>query len=244
MKGQIEAAHLTRRAFVYVRQSTMAQVVHHQESTMMQYDLRQRAVPLGWAPEAIEGIDEAQARRGTTTDGRSGFARLAGAVAPGEAGGVFAIDVSPMARSAEDWRRLLVLGGVAGVAVVDEQRIYDPNDHDAKLLLALKGTMSEAEIHWRRLRLQGGAAAQGAPWRLAAARPDRIPLGRAGLRDGSRRGRAAGRARRLSAVRRRAECVGGGAGGAPDGVHVSNATNLGGRGLRGGVEIPRGLAHP
>jgi len=122
---------------------------------MMQYDLRQRAVPLGWAPEAIEGIDEAQARRGTTTDGRSGFARLAGAVAHGEAGGVFVIDVSPMARSAEDWRRLLVLGGVAGVAVVDEQRIYDPNDHDAKLLLALKGTMSEAEIHWRRLRLQG-----------------------------------------------------------------------------------------
>ena len=88
MKGQIEAAHLTRRAFVYVRQSTMAQVVHHQESTMMQYDLKQRAVTLGWAPEAIEGIDEAQARRGTTTDGRSGFARLAGAVAPGEAGGV------------------------------------------------------------------------------------------------------------------------------------------------------------
>ncbi len=175
MKGQIEAAHLTRRAFVYVRQSTMAQVVHHQESTMMQYDLKQRAVTLGWAPEAIEGIDEAQARRGTTTDGRSGFARLAGAVAPGEAGGVFAIDVSPMARSAEDWRRLLVLGGVAGVAVVDEQRIYDPNDHDAKLLLALKGTMSEAEIHCvlpARMRSPGRSGQQRqrgrAAWRRGA----------------------------------------------------------------------------
>ena len=155
MKGQIEASQLTRRAFVYVRQSTMAQVLHHHESTMMQYDLQQRALALGWAPEAIEVIDEDQARSGTTTDGRSGFARLAGAVAHGEAGGVFAIDVSRMARSSEDWRRLLVLCGVAGVAVVDEQRIYDPNDHDDKLLLELKGTMSEAEIHWLRLRLQG-----------------------------------------------------------------------------------------
>ncbi|MGH7730413.1 MAG: recombinase family protein [Candidatus Eiseniibacteriota bacterium] len=155
MNGQIEASQLTRRAYVYVRQSTMAQVLHHQESTMMQYDLRQRALALGWAPEAIEVIDEDQARSGTTTDGRSGFARLAGAVAHGEAGGVFALDVSRMARASEDWRRLLVLCGVAGVAVVDEQRIYDPNDQDDKLLLELKGTMSEAEIHWLRLRLQG-----------------------------------------------------------------------------------------
>lgn len=155
MNGQIEAAQLTRRAFVYVRQSSMAQVLHHQESAMMQYDLRQRAIALGWAPEAIEVIDEDQARSGTTTDGRSGFARLAGAVAHGEAGGVFAIDVSRMARASEDWRRLLGLCGVAGVVVVDEQRIYDPNDQDDKLLLELKGTMSEAEIHWLRLRLQG-----------------------------------------------------------------------------------------
>jgi DNA invertase Pin-like site-specific DNA recombinase len=155
MNGQIEASQLTRRAFVYVRQSSMAQVVHHQESTMMQYDLKQRAIALGWAPEAIEVIDEDQARTGTTTEGRSGFSRVADAVAHGEAGGVFAIDVSRMARASEDWRRLLVLCGVAGVAVVDEQRIYDPNDHDDKLLLELKGTMSEAEIHWLRRRLQG-----------------------------------------------------------------------------------------
>jgi DNA invertase Pin-like site-specific DNA recombinase len=155
MRGSIEASQLTRRAFVYVRQSTMAQVMHHQESTMMQYDLRARALALGWAPEAIEIIDEDQARSGTTTDGRSGFARLADAVAYGEAGGVFALDVSRMARASEDWRRLLVLCGVAGVPVVDEQRIYDPRDHDDKLLLELKGTMSEAEIHWLRLRLHG-----------------------------------------------------------------------------------------
>jgi len=155
MIGQIEASQLSRRAFVYVRQSSMAQVVHHQESTMMQYDLRQRAIALGWAPEAVEVIDEDQARSGTTTEGRSGFARLADAVAHGEAGGVLAVDVSRMARSSEDWRRLLGLCGVAGVAVVDQQRIYDPNNQDDKLLLELKGTMSEAEIHWLRLRLQG-----------------------------------------------------------------------------------------
>lgn len=155
MRGPLEASQLSRRAFVYVRQSSMAQGVHHHESTMMQYDLRQRALALGWAPEAIEVIDEDQARSGTTREGRSGFARLADAVAHGEAGGVFALDVSRLARSSEDWRRLLVLCGVAGVAVVDEQRIYDPHDQDDKLLLELKGTMSEAELHWLRLRLQG-----------------------------------------------------------------------------------------
>ena len=155
MKGQLEASQLTRRAFVYVRQSTMAQVLHHQESTMMQYDLRQRALALGWAPEAIEVIDEDQARSATTTDGRSGFGYMARAVAHGEAGAVFAFDVSRMARASEDFRRLLGLCGVAGVAVIDEQRIYDPADHDDKLLLELKGAMSEAEIHWLRLRLEG-----------------------------------------------------------------------------------------
>jgi DNA invertase Pin-like site-specific DNA recombinase len=155
MTGHIEASQLTRRAFVNVRQSSMTQVLHHQESTMMQYDLRQRAIALGWAPEAIEVIDEDQARTGTTLEGRSGFSRMADAVAYGEAGGVFAVEVSRMARSSEDWRRLLILCGLAGVAVVDEQRIYDPNDYDDKLLLELKGTMSEAEIHWLRRRLQG-----------------------------------------------------------------------------------------
>ena len=155
MKGQLEASQLTRRAFVYVRQSSMAQVLHHHESTMMQYDLRQRALALGWAPEAIEVIDEDQGRSATTTEGRSGFGYVARAVAHGEAGAVFAFDVSRMARASEDFRRLLGLCGVAGVAVIDEQRIYDPADHDDKLLLELKGAMSEAEIHWLRLRLEG-----------------------------------------------------------------------------------------
>ena len=242
MKGQLEASQLTRRAFVYVRQSTMAQVLHHQESTMMQYDLRQRALALGWAPEAIEVIDEDQARSGTTTDGRSGFARLAGAVAHGEAGGVFALDVSRMAR---------VVGGLAAPAGAVRRgrggggrRAADlrPERPGRQAPLGVEGDDVRSGDPLAAVAPAGGAAAQGAPRGPEDARPDRLPVGRAGLRAGSRRGRAAGRARHLSAVRRRAERVGGGAVGARDGVEGSDATNLGGRGLRGGVEIPRGLA--
>ena len=242
MNGQIEASQLTRRAFVYVRQSSMAQVLHHQESTMMQYDLRQRALALGWAPEAIEVIDEDQARSGTTTDGRSGFARLAGAVAHGEAGGVFAFDVSRMARASEDWRRLLGLCGVAGVAVVDEQRIYDPNDQDDKLLLELKGAMSEAEIHWLRLRLQGARQHKARRGALRLPAPTGYLWGERGFEMDP--DEAVQRAVRVIfqrydvepsawAVVRWARQTG---------FTVSDATNLGGRRRRGGVESPRGLA--
>jgi DNA invertase Pin-like site-specific DNA recombinase len=167
MRRKIEPSHLTRRAFVYVRQSSMAQVREHAESTKRQYELVERARALGWAPEAIEVIDEDQARSAKSTDGRSGFVRLADAVAHGEVGGMFAVEVSRLSRSSEDWRRLLSLCGVAGVIVGDEERLYDPGDPDDKLLLELKGTMSEAELHWLRLRLVGARqhkARRGALW--------------------------------------------------------------------------------
>jgi DNA invertase Pin-like site-specific DNA recombinase len=133
----------------------MAQVRDHVESTKRQYELVERARDLGWAPEAIEVVDEDQARSAKSTDGRSGFVRLADAVAHGEVGAVFAVEVSRLSRSSEDWRRLLSLCGVAGVLVGDEERLYNPTDPDDKLLLELKGTMSEAELHWLRLRLVG-----------------------------------------------------------------------------------------
>ncbi len=167
IKGKIEALHLSRRALVYVRQSSLAQVREHPESTKRQYGLVERARGLGWAPEAIEVVDEDQARSAASTEGRSGFARLADAVAHGEVGGVFAVEVSRLSRSSEDWRRLLSLCGVAGVVVGDEERVYDPSDPDDKLLLELKGTMSEAELHWLRLRLVGARqhkARRGALW--------------------------------------------------------------------------------
>jgi DNA invertase Pin-like site-specific DNA recombinase len=156
MRGAISRSHLERRAIVYVRQSTTMQVFEHVESKQRQYALADRAKALGWSPTAIEIIDADQGKSGATTEGRIGFARVADAVAHGEAGAIFALEVSRLARCSEDWQRLLALCAVAGVVVVDEQSIYDPADKDDKLLLDLKGTMSEAELHWLRLRLQGG----------------------------------------------------------------------------------------
>lgn len=156
MKGKIEASHLERRAFVYVRQSTPTQVHEHVESKQRQYALAERAIALGWRRGDVVVIDDDQGKSGASTDGRSGFARLADAVGRGDVGAVLAVEVSRLARSSSDWQRLLALCAVTGVVVVDEQSIYDPADKDDRLLLDLKGTMSEAELHWLRLRLNGG----------------------------------------------------------------------------------------
>jgi DNA invertase Pin-like site-specific DNA recombinase len=132
------------------------QVHEHVESKARQYALVERAVGLGWARGDVEVIDEDQGKSGATIEGRTGFARLADAVGLGEAGAILAVEVSRLARSSMDWQRLLSLCSVAGVAVVDEQAIYDPADRDDRMLLDLKGTMSEAELQWLRLRLVGG----------------------------------------------------------------------------------------
>jgi len=156
MRSKLSSTQLERRAFVYVRQSTAMQVHEHVESKARQYALVERAVSLGWPRSSIEVIDEDQGKSGATSEGRTGFARLAEAVGLGEAGVIFAVEVSRLARSSMDWQRLLSLCSVAGVAVIDEQAIYDPADRDDRMLLDLKGTMSEAELHWLRLRLVGG----------------------------------------------------------------------------------------
>jgi DNA invertase Pin-like site-specific DNA recombinase len=155
MRAKISASHLERRACVYVRQSTASQVFQHAESTRRQYALAERAVALGWPREAIDVIDEDQGRSGASSDGRSGFTRLVEAIARGEVGAVLAVEVSRFARSSPDWQRLLSLCAVAETVVIDEQAIYDPADRDDKLLLDIKGTMSEAELHWLGLRMTG-----------------------------------------------------------------------------------------
>lgn len=155
MTGKIHMRHLERRAYVYVRQSTARQVFENTESTARQYALADRALALGWSKDAIEVIDEDLGRSGATSEGRSGFSCLTEAVARGEAGAIFAIEVSRLARCSQDWQRLLALCAVAGVVVVDEQAVYDPTNGDDKLLLDFKGTMSEAELHWLSLRLRG-----------------------------------------------------------------------------------------
>lgn len=156
MNDKVRATHLERRAVVYLRQSTLRQVHEHRESTARQYALRQRALELGWPPERIEIIDEDMGQSGTNADRRAGFQRMAEEVAHGRVGIIFSLEVSRLARSSADWHRLLDLCGLADVLLADEQAVYTPRDYNDRLLLGLKGTMSEAELYWMRLRLQGG----------------------------------------------------------------------------------------
>ena len=142
---KLSTANFERRAFVYVRQSSAMQVHENVESKQRQYALVERALALGWNRADVEVIDEDQAKSGASASERTGFIRLADAVARGEAGAILALEVSRLARSSTDWQRLLSLCAVAGVAVMDEQAVYDPADHNDRLLLDIKGTMSEAE---------------------------------------------------------------------------------------------------
>lgn len=155
MNGKIQAQHLERRAYVYVRQSTAKQVFENTESTVRQYGLAERALALGWTRESIEVIDADLGHSAKSTQDRTGFAYLTEAVARGDAGAIFALEVSRLARSSQDWQRLLALCAVAQVLVIDEHATYDPQNSDDRLLLDFKGTMSEAELHWLTLRLRG-----------------------------------------------------------------------------------------
>jgi DNA invertase Pin-like site-specific DNA recombinase len=155
MNSKITAEHTLRRAVVYLRQSSLKQVVEHTESTRRQYDLRDRALSLGWSAESIEIVDEDLGRSGATTEGRTGFRKLSEDIASGNVGAIFALDVSRLARSSTDWHRLLDLCGVADVMIADEQAVYHPSDHNDRLLLGIKGQFADAELTWMRLRLRG-----------------------------------------------------------------------------------------
>jgi len=181
MTSKIQARHLERRAYVYVRQSTTAQVFQNTESTARQYALVERARALGWSDDTVEVIDEDLGRSGATAQGRSGFTRLAEAVAHGKAGAIFTLEVSRLARSSQDWQRLLALCAVARVVVADEHALYDPQDGDDKLLLDFKGTMSEAELHWLRLRLNGAQKRKAARGELRFLPPTGYVWGERGL---------------------------------------------------------------
>jgi DNA invertase Pin-like site-specific DNA recombinase len=156
MSDKILPTHLGRRATVYLRQSTLKQVHENRESTARQYALQQRAIDLGWSVDRVDVIDDDLGQSGSSTQGRTGFQRLAEEIAHGRVGAVFALEVSRLSRSSADWHRLLDLCGLADVVIADEQAVYAPRDYNDRLLLGLKGTMSEAEQYWMRLRLQGG----------------------------------------------------------------------------------------
>jgi DNA invertase Pin-like site-specific DNA recombinase len=156
---KISPAHLERVAVVYVRQSTIAQVRQHTESTQRQYALVEEAERLGWAAARIEVIDDDLGLSGRSADGRSGFRELVGRVCVGEVGAILGLEVSRLARSSADLQRLLELARLTDTLVVDSDGIYDLRDFNDRLLLGLKGTMSEAELHLLAGRLQGAKRA-------------------------------------------------------------------------------------
>jgi DNA invertase Pin-like site-specific DNA recombinase len=169
--SKVAAAHLARPAIIYVRQSTLAQLERNQESTARQYDLQERAVALGWARGALRVIDEDQGHCGATAAGRSGFADLAAQVGLGQVGIVLALEVSRLARNNADWYRLLDLAGMTDTLIADADGVYHPGNFNDRLVLGMKGTMSEAELHILRARLEGGVRNKAARGELKRALP-------------------------------------------------------------------------
>src|SRR5438105_7458066 len=156
MHQKVKATHLKRNAYLYIRQSTLRQVFENGESTKRQYALRQRAVALGWPEDRIIVLDSDLGQSGASAVDREGFQRLVTEVSLGRAGIVLGLEVSRLARNSTDWHRLLEICALADSLILDEDGVYDPAHFNDRLLLGLKGTMSEAELHVLRARLRGG----------------------------------------------------------------------------------------
>src|SRR5207248_1720789 len=156
MNPKISEHHQSKPAYIYLRQSTPAQIRHHQESTERQYALRQKAQELGWSEAHIRTLDGDLGISGAQATGRTDFKTLVADVSMGQVGAVFALEVSRLARSNADWYRLLELCALTHTLVIDEDGCYDPADFNDGLLLGLKGAMAQAELHFLRARLQGG----------------------------------------------------------------------------------------
>ena len=155
-ESKITPTHRSRSAYVYVRQSTPAQVQHNRESTDRQYKLVGRARELGWDPPQVKVVDDDLAQSAQTTAQRNGFALMTAEVALGHVGLILSIEVSRVARNNTDWYQLLDLCSVTDTLIGDEDGLYHPGLFNDRLLLGLKGTMAEAELHVLRARLQGG----------------------------------------------------------------------------------------
>jgi DNA invertase Pin-like site-specific DNA recombinase len=154
--AKIQRTHQERLACVYIRQSTPGQVQHNQESTERQYQLRERAIALGWPPTGVDMIDEDQGRTGSTAIHRTGFQRLVSEVGLGKVGVVLMLEASRLARNNSDWHHLIEICGLRSTLIADEGAVYDPRDPNDRLLLGVKGTLSEAELFTLRLRLYEG----------------------------------------------------------------------------------------
>jgi DNA invertase Pin-like site-specific DNA recombinase len=160
LPGKIQPHHRQRLAAVYVRQSTLQQVERHHESTRLQYALVERAIALGWSREQVLLIDEDLGRSGASAEGRPGFQRLVAEVGLDHIGIVFGIEISRLARSSRDWYQLLEVCAVFSTLIADADGVYDPQTYNDRLLLGLKGTMSEAELHILKQRMLEGKRAK------------------------------------------------------------------------------------
>ncbi len=176
---KITPSHLARQAIVYIRQSTSAQVEHNRESTERQYQLRAFATQLGWPPDQTRVLDQDLGTSGAGLSAREGFAQLAAEVALGLVGIVLALEVSRLARNNADWYRLLDLCGATDTLIGDADGLYHPGLFNDRLVLGLKGTMSEAELHVLRARLNGGIRNKAARGELRRGLPIGLVWGEA-----------------------------------------------------------------
>jgi DNA invertase Pin-like site-specific DNA recombinase len=154
--SKIRSWHIQRKAIVYIRQSTPQQVIDHRESADRQYSLVHRAAALGWPQACVEVVDEDQGRSGQTVEGRIGFQYLLAEISLDHVGIIFGLEMSRLARSNKDWHQLLELCAIFRTLLADQDGLYDPTDYNDRLLLGLKGTMSEAELHILRSRMYQG----------------------------------------------------------------------------------------
>jgi len=177
---RVTPGHLSREAYLYIRQSTLRQVAENGESTRRQYALRDRALALGWMTDRIHVIDQDLGQSGAHSEGRNGFQEMVAAVGLRKVGIVLGLEVSRLARNSVDWQQLLQLCAYTGTLILDEEGVYDPSAFNDRLLLGLKGTMSEAELHLLRSRLRGGIINKARRGELAV----RLPVGFVRLSDG------------------------------------------------------------
>ena len=153
---KIVERHLERLAVVYVRQSTVQQMMDHRESTNLQYGLVNRAIAMGWPEGRVLLIDEDLGKSGSSAEGREGFAKVVAEVGLDHVGLILGVEMSRLARSSKDWHQLLEICALFGTLIADLDGIYDPSQYNDRLLLGLKGTMSEAELHVLKQRLHEG----------------------------------------------------------------------------------------
>src|ERR1700750_1927727 len=156
MTSKIADRHLSKQACIYIRQSTLAQVRFNQESTDRQYNLVNKALSLGWHQQQIRILDRDLGQSGTAATTRMDFKTLVSDVAMGQVGAIFALEASRLARSNQDWHRLLELCAITDTLVIDTDGVYNPGEFNDGLVLGMKGTFAQAELHIIRARLHGG----------------------------------------------------------------------------------------